>query len=843
MKRFFEGVNWLAFVIVIVIQSGNATTYASPNFMNLPDGSKCFSDRFVIVVKPGTPALAINSTLNDFAVTGIFSLDNLCRANRIVRIDPWYPYEVIHEETLKLVERMYIFYVSEGIDIVGATESFSDNPYIEISEPYRVPESVRVPNDPSRSLQWFFSKIDAYQAWDIIWGSDTEISIIAIVDTGVYWTHPDIYPNMWSGIGEDMYNYDGDPREPYPIHGTHVAGCASEATNNGIGGAGIGWAARIMAVKGADNNGNLTHVWQGITWAADHGAHIINCSWGGIGYSSYEYNIIYHVWSAHDVLVVASAGNDNYWTPPYVHYPSAYNHVLAVAATNSSDNKPGWSNYGTWVDVCAPGQSIYSTWGASSYTYLSGTSMSSPIVAGIAALVRAADPGLSASQTEAMIVDGAEPINDYYYNQGWMGSGRVNANGAVEGLINILEPPNLLSPAENQFLNDHYPTFIWNTSESATVYHLQVDNDPSFGTPVINNSSITDTTYASTSYMADDIWYWRIRSGDAGEWSDWSTTENFGIDTQPPASPIGFDAIPDGWSNDPAIVLNWTNPADLSGINFALYKLDQPPANNYDFDGLTALDGEPPGEYVFPFTGTHTIYLWLVDNADNIDYTTYVQDDMQYDGTPPAGCVASSPVFSSELSFEVSWTAGSDEHSGISGVYDIQYKDGDGSWTPWLTGFDGTSETFTGEDGHTYYFEARGYDIAGNAEPFTDNAETETTVDTEYIPGCDYVSGDVNYNGIPVELGDVIAIIGLYRGTLSPYFTCDCPPHGDEFAASSDPNGNCVAFELNDVVVEIGAFRGNDTASGCADCPGSRLSAPDIPTLKSKVEQGISSPE
>ncbi len=82
MKRFFEGVNWLAFVIVIVIQSGNATTHASPNFMNLPDGSKCFSDRFVIVVKPGTPPLAINSTLDDFAVTGIFSLDNLCRARR-----------------------------------------------------------------------------------------------------------------------------------------------------------------------------------------------------------------------------------------------------------------------------------------------------------------------------------------------------------------------------------------------------------------------------------------------------------------------------------------------------------------------------------------------------------------------------------------------------------------------------------------------------------------------------------------------------------------------------------------------------------------------------------------
>ena len=112
--------------------------------------------------------------------------------------------------------------------------------------------------------------------------------------------------------------------------------------------------------------------------------------------------------------------------------------------------------------------------------------------------------------------------------------------------------------------------------------------------------------------------------------------------------------------------------------------------------------------------------------------------------------------------------------------------------------------------------------MVGNAEPFTDVAETETIVDTEYAPDCDYISGDVNNNGTPLELEDVLAMVSLYRGSLLPYFTCACPPHGDDFAATSDPNGNCVPFELNDVMVEIAAFRGIATASGCPDCPGSR---------------------
>jgi thermitase len=785
--------------------------------MYLPDDSKCFVDRFVVVAKAETPLLTLNSVKDGFAATGVFSLDNLCRANNIVRIEEWYPYEVNHEETRKLVQRMYIFFVAEGTDIVAAAENFSTDPNIESAEPYIVPLPVRDPNDPGRYSQWFLSKVDAREAWDIIWGTETEYSIIAIVDTGVYWTHPDIYPNMWEGIGEDMYNYDGDPSEPYPIHGTHVAGCASEATNNGIGGAGMGWSARIMAVKGADNSGNLSHVWQGITWAADNGAHIINCSWGSIGYSSYEYNIINHVYSVHDVLVVAAAGNDDYWEPPYTHYPSAYNHVLGVAATNSSDLKPSWSNYGTWVDVSAPGQNIYSTWGSSSYTTLSGTSMSSPIVAGLAGLVRAGDHGLDADETEALIESGADPMNsDYYYNQGWMGSGRINAYNSVAQFGGV-DPPDPASPPNNSFTSDNRPTFVWTEVPEATVYHIQIDDDIQFTSPYVENSNLTQTSYTPSVDLFDGTWYWRIRAGDGSDWSDWSIIWNVGVDTEAPGPPVGLTVDPDDWSNDPVFTLNWEDPWDFSGIALRLYKVDSPPENDFDYDGSLPA---PPADYTATSTGSHTIYIWCMDNVDNIDHTSRADVTLYFDDLPPTGCQASSPPFSSSETFTVSWSEGVDEHSGPSGLYDVRYKEDEGSWIDWLTDYEGLSSAFTGADGHIYYFEARTSDMAGNYEEFTGIAETSTNVNLSGSDCDDYLVGDFNGSGA-LNVADIIdAYSRLKTGLPEPALPCECPPEsGDIWAVAMDVNNSC-AFNVSDIVDTYSMLKtGSPDLIPCELCP------------------------
>ncbi len=855
MRRYFEGVVISALSVLFLLISGGYAQQLDTDLSYVPDA-------IIVQFLPGNIPLS-PVIQNGIAITGIAEVDELNHQLAVIEMKPLFPGAVEHGEIEMAGYYRFTFVGESGLE--EALSAYNNLAVVNIAEPVAIHRVNFYPNDPYRSSQWALGRIDAYQAWDITQG-DPDIAL-AILDTGVDWDHPDLDGDIWlntadpigggdndgngylddyrgwdfvTGISgcwpnEDCSGEDNNPMD-FAGHGTHVAGIAAAETNNGTGVAGLGFDCKIMALRigWLANDGwgyvRMDFAAEALYYAGNKGARAANCSWGS-SYTSYLSAAVTYAHS-HGVLIVTAAGNDGNTSQPWLATRAG---VIAVAATDQSDNKAGWSNYGTWVDIAAPGVSIRSTYYNNTYTYLDGTSMSAPFVVGLAGLIVAVDPSLTRSEVHDIIIDSAEPIDDYYYNQGWLGSGRINAYNAVEGFQG-LDPPELSSPVNGLFTSNPYPTFIWSEVNGATVYHLQVDQGPSFPSPDIDNSSITQTSYTSPNPLADGIWYWRVRAGDGGDWSEWSTVEDFGIDTQAPGSPIGFDAVPDGWSNDPAFTLNWTNPADLSGINIALYKLDQPPINDFNFDG--SLDGEPPGEYVFPSSGSHTIYVWLVDNVNNTDYTTYVQDDMQYDGIPPAGCVASSPSISGELSFEVSWTAGSDEHSGISGIYDVQYKDGEGAWTPWLVEYEGTSETFTGEDGHTYYFEARCYDTAGNAEPFADVAETQTIIDTEYVPGCDYISGDVDNNGVPLELGDVIAMIGLYRGTLPPYFTCDCAPHGDEFAATSDPNGNCVAFELNDVVVEIGAFRGNDTASGCVDCPGSRLSAPGVPTLKTKVNEG-----
>ncbi len=148
------------------------------------------------------------------------------------------------------------------------------------------------------------------------------------------------------------------------------------------------------------------------------------------------------------------------------------------------------------------------------------------------------------------------------------------------------------------------------------------------------------------------------------------------------------------------------------------------------------------------------------------------------------------------------------------------------------------------------------YDVrfrhSGYAEIIVENVTValgETTfVNITMQAPCEYLAGDCNHNGIPLELGDVIAMIGMYRGAVAPPYECSCPPHGDNFAPTADPDGNCVALELGDVVTEIAAYRGSGTVSGCEDCPGSLRLLPDdrerlpvVPSLKSKMKIGKSS--
>lgn len=197
----------------------------------------------------------------------------------------------------------------------------------------------------------------------------------------------------------------------------------------------------------------------------------------------------------------------------------------------------------------------------------------------------------------------------------------------------------------------------------------------------------------------------------------------------PPQNLVANGANPSPWTNYNVFEIDWTNPPDTSGIKKALYKLDTAPVSNFDTTGT--MSGIPPDSAAATSEAGQMLYVWLEDNAGNLDFNNHAQVELRYDGTEPSGSDASSPLYSINEDFTVNWTAGSDAGgSGLSGTYDVRVKDDGGPWTPWLTNYSGLSSVYSGIDGHVYYFEAGARDNAGNIEVFAGIPECSTYVDT-----------------------------------------------------------------------------------------------------------------
>lgn len=349
---------------------------------------------------------------------------------------------------------------------------------VEWAEPKYAREVTYEVNDPQfiadALTQYNLYIIKAKEAWDINRGNKNVV--IGIIDTGVYWGHSDLTQNIFqnlredadhdghtiefngtawvldpgdlNGIDDDGNGYaddligwdfggtngipDNNPEEDSPIHGTLIAGVAGAVTNNGIGIASIGFNCSIMPVKGTRSDMDSHYVifgFEGIKYAADNGANIINCSFSGYAYSKAEQEVINYATSK-GALVVAAAGNDNVDLPSY---PSSYDGVLSVAASNATDKIWSASNYGDNIDVIAPGQQIYSAWGTDGYRVVNGTSVSSPLVAGLAGLVKNQFP----SYTPLQIAEQIRVTTDDIYSLNAdslkykMGSGRINAFKAL----------------------------------------------------------------------------------------------------------------------------------------------------------------------------------------------------------------------------------------------------------------------------------------------------------------------------------------------------------------------------------------------------------------------------
>jgi len=319
--------------------------------------------------------------------------------------------------------------------------------------------------DDKRGLSGSYDKdVDAPEAWAVAKSSAS--FAVAVLDTGINLTHEDLQSKIMdkedfsgssSGV-EDMYG-----------HGTHVAGIVAALTDNdpendgtGIGVAGTGFNSSLMAGKVCNDSGSCAYSWvaNGITWAADNGAKVVNMSLGGPRKSKTLERAVNYAWDGGAVLV-AAAGNSNNPSPTY---PAKYKNVISVAATDEDDNKASFSSYGDWVDVAAPGVNIYSTfpnhdfvlrdkYGRSyNYDYGSGTSMSTPIVAGIAGLVWSTEYGKSSQAVRDRIEQTADSIPGTGSYWIW---GRVNACNAVGGNCSG-EPSSIPTPTLGEGCGDKY---------------------------------------------------------------------------------------------------------------------------------------------------------------------------------------------------------------------------------------------------------------------------------------------------------------------------------------------------------------------------------------------------
>jgi len=406
------------------------------------------------------------------AKTGLSSLDAKLQILAVKSVQPYFTVSKRKSETHDI---SLIYKIESELDPQIAVNLLSQDSHVDYAELIFPDEILAIPNDANYPASEYFAALEAEAAWDIHKGEDgINPVILAVVDTGTRWTHPDLAENIWNNLGEDAnangytiyYNGsawvmdagdlngiddDGNGKiddligwdfmvdangaqsnNPYEAsgHGTNVSGIAAARTNNIIGVSSLAWNVTLMPVScGYTGSSSIYRGYEGIVYAAEHGADVINCSWGGTGYSQTNQTAIDYAYSLGSIIV-AAAGNSNNSTPIY---PAAYQNVIATAALQNTGVKSSVSNFGSYVDVGAPNTNVGTTSG-SGYGLVSGaTSYASPIASSLAALIKSYFPAITQQQLINRIkgsCDDVDALNPGKENL--LGEGKLNARRALE---------------------------------------------------------------------------------------------------------------------------------------------------------------------------------------------------------------------------------------------------------------------------------------------------------------------------------------------------------------------------------------------------------------------------
>jgi thermitase len=490
---------------------------------------------------------------------------------------------------------------------------------VKFAEPDYVATAIFEPNDTYFANQWGMTKIQAPQAWDVTTGS-SDVKI-AILDTGIDQNHPDLSSKI---VANQNFTTSSTVDDLYG-HGTHCAGIAAAITDNNAGVAGVGFNTSLMNVKVLDDKGSGYYSWiaSGITWATDNGAKVISMSLGGSSGSSTLQSAVDYAWN-HGVVVVAAAGNNHNTKPSY---PAYYANCIAVAATDQNDAKASFSTYGSWVDVAAPGVSIFSTapnhtnylqqhgYFGYNYGYLSGTSMATPFVAGLAGLLWSTSYGTSNTSVRSRIESTADKIGGTgtYWQYG-----RINAYKAVASAAQ--QPPSLSvsvsAPRLTTATNFTVQATVTNSGEAtatAATATIVLPSGLSTGESLTKSlGDIAGKASATTSWgvtASADGQYTITVNAAAANASPASGTATVIVDTTPPARVQGLTVTPVSSSQ---LNLTWTANTESDLDHYNVYRSAtsggsytlraSPTINSYSDTGLPAA----------------TTYYYVVSAVDNV---------------------------------------------------------------------------------------------------------------------------------------------------------------------------------------------------------------------------------